>query len=159
MRTTTSIAALTLLAAACGSAMADEYVAVPQAQCTDQQVVVQQPTSGGGALLGAIVGGVVGHNLGGGFGRGVTTGLGAVAGSVIGNNIEASNTPAAVQTVRTCAPVATVAEAPVVYAPAPVYAYPAYYGYGVYPYGYAPVRVAVGPRLVYGGHGFHGRRF
>ena len=102
------------LATACGAALATEYgtvisstavtaqVAVPQQQCSEQQVLVQPRTSGGGALLGALVGGVVGHQVGGGFGRAAATGLGAVAGSVIGDRTEAANTPAATVPVQNC---------------------------------------------------------
>jgi uncharacterized protein YcfJ len=102
------------LAAGCGIAHATEYgqvissvavqaqVGVPQLQCTEQSVLVQPRTSGGGALLGAVVGGVIGHNLGDGFGRAATTGLGAVAGSVIGDRTEAANTPPAGVPVRIC---------------------------------------------------------
>jgi uncharacterized protein YcfJ len=77
-------------------------VAVPQQQCTDQQVVVQQPTSGAGAVMGALVGGAVGHSLGGGFGQATATGLGMVAGSVIGDQAEASNSPTTTVPTRTC---------------------------------------------------------
>lgn len=102
------------LCVSCGAALATEYgnvlsstpvtaqVAVPQQQCTDQQVLMPPRTSGGGALLGAIVGGVVGHNLGDGFGRAAATGLGVVAGSVIGDRAEAANTPPTEVPVRTC---------------------------------------------------------
>jgi uncharacterized protein YcfJ len=102
------------LATACGAALATEYgtvisstavtaqVAVPQQQCSEQQVLVQPRTSGGGALLGALVGGVVGHQVGNGFGRAAATGLGAVAGSVIGDRTEAANTPAAAVPVQNC---------------------------------------------------------
>lgn len=109
------------LAAACSAAMAGtEYgtvisskavtaqVSVPQQQCTEQQAVVQQPTSGGGALLGALVGGLIGHNVGGGMGRAAATGLGVVAGSAIGDHNEAANTPASAVPVRTCQTVNSV---------------------------------------------------
>lgn len=113
MKLTVPIAALGL-AAACGTALATEYgtvvsstpataqVAVPLQQCSEQQVLVQPRTSGGGALLGALVGGVVGHQVGGGIGRAAATGLGAVAGSVIGDRTEAANTPAATVPVQNC---------------------------------------------------------
>jgi uncharacterized protein YcfJ len=102
------------LAAACGAAQATEYgtvisstavtaqVAVPLQQCSEQQVLVQPRTSGGGAVLGALVGGVVGHQVGGGFGRAAATGLGVVAGSVIGDRTEAANTPATTVPVQNC---------------------------------------------------------
>lgn len=113
MKYRTPLIALTL-AGGCAAAMAAEYgtvvsvtpattqVALPQQTCTDQQAVVQPPTTGGGALLGALVGGAVGNAVGSGFGRAVATGVGVVAGSVIGNNVEAQNTPAVSTTLRNC---------------------------------------------------------
>jgi uncharacterized protein YcfJ len=106
--------AAVVLAAACGAALATEYgtvlsstpvtaqVAVAQQQCSDQQVLVQPATSGGGALLGALVGGAIGNSVGSGFGRAAATGLGVVAGSVIGERAEAANTPPAAVPVRSC---------------------------------------------------------
>lgn len=113
MKTGTSLIAIGL-AATCGAALATEYgnvitstaavaqIAVPQQQCTDQQVSVQPRTSGGGALLGAVIGGVVGHNVGQGFGRAAATGVGVVAGGVIGDRVEAGNTAPTEATVRNC---------------------------------------------------------
>lgn len=87
--------------AACGAAVQAEeigrvisstpviqQVAVPRQVCADQPVVVQQPSSGGGALLGAIVGGIVGNQIGHGMGRAAATGIGAIAGAAVGDNVE-----------------------------------------------------------------------
>src|ERR687890_252175 len=65
-----------------------QQVAVNRQVCNTQPVAVQQPSSGGGALLGAIVGGVIGNQSGHGFGRAAATGIGAVAGAAVGNNVE-----------------------------------------------------------------------
>jgi uncharacterized protein YcfJ len=112
------LASLIALAAASagitGNAMAAEYgtvvsatpitaqVPVPQSQCVDEQQLVQQRPSGGGALVGALIGGALGNSMGGGFGRAAATGLGVVAGAAVGDNIEAANNPPAVTTVRRC---------------------------------------------------------
>jgi uncharacterized protein YcfJ len=97
-----------------GNAMAAEYgtvvsatpitaqVPVPQSQCVDEQQLVQQRPSGGGALVGALIGGALGNSMGAGFGRAAATGLGAVAGATVGDHIEAANNPPAVTTVRRC---------------------------------------------------------
>jgi uncharacterized protein YcfJ len=68
-------------------------VAVPQRQCVDQQRIVQQPQTGGGALVGALVGGGLGNAVGGGAGRAAATGLGVIAGALIGDRVEANATP------------------------------------------------------------------
>ena len=99
---------------ACGSALAVDLarvisatpviqqVAVPHQVCTDQQVAVQQPKSGAGAVVGAIVGGALGNAAGGhGAGRAAATVLGAVGGSVVGDRIEGSPEPE-LRTVRQC---------------------------------------------------------
>lgn len=100
------------LATACSGALAAEYgdviastpvvgqVALPQQYCGD--LTVRPSTTGAGALAGALVGGVVGNSIGGGAGRGAATGLGAVAGAILGDRAEASNSPAAETTTRTC---------------------------------------------------------
>lgn len=102
------------LTAVCNAALATEFgtvvsstpvtatVASPQQTCTEQQAIVQPPTSGAGALVGALVGGVVGHSLGGGAGQVAATGLGVVAGSLIGDRAEAQSTPAQAVPVRSC---------------------------------------------------------
>lgn len=76
-------------------------VAVAQPECFDQPVV-QQRTTGGGALLGALIGGVVGNSIGHGAGRAAATGIGVVTGAAIGDRAEAVNTPPVQTTVRNC---------------------------------------------------------
>ncbi len=44
-------------------------VAVPRQDCVQSERLVQQPTSGAGALVGAIAGGVIGNQFGHGFGK------------------------------------------------------------------------------------------
>ncbi len=58
--------------------------------CGTTPVAVQQPTSGGGALLGAIAGGAIGNALGGGAGKALATAAGVVGGAMVGNSVEAS---------------------------------------------------------------------
>ena len=79
-----------------------QQVSVPQQVCQDQQVAVQAPNSGAGALIGAIAGGVLGHTVGAGGGKVLATGAGVVAGSIIGDRVESNANPHAMQTVRSC---------------------------------------------------------
>ncbi|MBL0420212.1 glycine zipper 2TM domain-containing protein [Ramlibacter sp. AW1] len=65
-----------------------QQVAVPRQICNSQPVVVQQPSSGGGALLGALVGGAAGHGIGDGGGRALATVIGAVGGAMVGDRVE-----------------------------------------------------------------------
>lgn len=65
-----------------------QQVGVPRQVCTTQQVMVEQPRSGAGALLGAVAGGAVGNQIGGGSGRAVATMAGVIGGAMLGNNIE-----------------------------------------------------------------------
>ena len=58
--------------------------------CGNTPVAIQQPNSGGGALLGAIAGGAIGNALGGGAGKALATVAGVVGGSMVGNSIEAN---------------------------------------------------------------------
>jgi uncharacterized protein YcfJ len=119
MKTANLALLATVLAASGGMAQATEYgvvlastpvmgqLAMPQQQCVDQPVVVQPPSSGGGAVLGALVGGIVGNSLGHGFGRAAATGLGVVAGAAIGDRTEAASTPPVASTLRQCQTVTT----------------------------------------------------
>jgi len=112
------IATAVMLAAGAGTASATEYgtvisstpvtqqIAAPQQQCWDEQQVVQQRSSGAGALVGALIGGAVGNQFGGGMGRAAATGLGFVAGAALGDRAEAANNPPVATTVRRCQPVA-----------------------------------------------------
>jgi uncharacterized protein YcfJ len=117
MKISVCAAAVAALLGGAGVASAAEYanvisatpvtgsVPVPRQACADTERVVQQPTSGAGALVGAIVGGVIGHQFGGGFGRAAATGVGVVAGSAIGNQAEANGNPATAVPVRSCSTV------------------------------------------------------
>jgi len=69
-----------------------QQVALPRQVCDNQPVVVDQPTSGAGGLIGAVAGGLLGHTVGGGSGKTAATAVGAVAGAVVGNQVEAGNT-------------------------------------------------------------------
>jgi uncharacterized protein YcfJ len=92
--------------AACGVASAQDVgrvisstpvyqqVAVPRQVCSNQQVEVQPPKSGAGAVMGAIAGGAAGNALGGrGAGKAAATMLGIVGGAVLGDRIEGSPEP------------------------------------------------------------------
>lgn len=65
-----------------------QQVAVPRQVCSTQQVAVEQPKSGAGALMGAIAGGALGNQIGGGSGRAAATAAGVIGGALLGNNIE-----------------------------------------------------------------------
>lgn len=71
-----------------------QQVAVPRQVCTQAQVVQQQPSSGGGALVGAIVGGILGNTIGHGMGRAAATGAGVIAGAAVGDSVENRTSPA-----------------------------------------------------------------
>ena len=73
-----------------------QQVAVPRQVCNQQQLV-QQPSTGGGAVVGAIVGGLLGNTIGQGMGRAAATGVGVVAGAAVGDSIEGRRYPQAVQ--------------------------------------------------------------
>ncbi|MBW8832074.1 MAG: hypothetical protein JF606_22190 [Burkholderiales bacterium] len=76
---------------------------VPQRECYDEQVAVQQQrSSGGGAIVGAVIGAAVGNSVGAGVGRAAATALGAVAGAAVGDRAEANAQPPAVHTVQHC---------------------------------------------------------
>ncbi len=67
-----------------------QQVTVPRQVCTTEQVTVQQPKSGAGALMGAIAGGAMGNAVGGGNGKAAATMLGLIGGAVVGDSIEGS---------------------------------------------------------------------
>jgi uncharacterized protein YcfJ len=77
-----------------------QQVAVPRQVCNTQPMVVQQPSSGGGAVVGAIVGGLLGNTIGHGMGRAAATGAGILAGAAVGDSIEGRNSYA--QPVQQC---------------------------------------------------------
>jgi uncharacterized protein YcfJ len=70
------------------SAPVTQQVGVPRQVCTTEQVAMQAPKSGAGALLGAIAGGAIGNAVGGGSGRAAATMLGFIGGSVVGDRVE-----------------------------------------------------------------------
>ena len=79
-----------------------QQVGVPRQVCTTEQVAVQPPKSGAGALVGAIAGGAMGNAVGHGAGQAAATMLGLVGGAVVGDHIEGA--PAQqLQTVQHCA--------------------------------------------------------
>lgn len=78
-----------------------QQVAVPRQVCSTQQVAVQQPKSGAGAILGAIAGGAIGNQIGGGSGRAAATAAGVIGGAMLGNNIEGP-APTTMQDQTTC---------------------------------------------------------
>ncbi len=77
-----------------------QQIAVPRQTCSQMPVAVQNPTSGGGALMGAIAGGAVGSQIGGGSGQALATMIGVVGGSMMGDRIENPGTQ--VQNQTTC---------------------------------------------------------
>ena len=78
-----------------------QQVAVQRPSCTVQQVAVQPPKSGAGALMGAVAGGALGNAVGGGAGRAVATMAGVMGGAILGDSIEGSG-PAQVSNVQQC---------------------------------------------------------
>lgn len=77
-----------------------QQVAVPRQVCSYQPMAVQQPNSGGGAVLGAIAGGALGNQIGHGSGRAAATLIGLIGGAAVGNNIEGPSSY--VQNVQQC---------------------------------------------------------
>jgi len=63
-------------------------VAVARQVCTDQPMVVQQPSTGTGAIIGGIAGGAIGNQIGHGGGRAAATALGLIGGALLGNTVE-----------------------------------------------------------------------
>jgi uncharacterized protein YcfJ len=78
-----------------------QRVGVPRQVCSTDQVAVQQPKSGAGALMGAIAGGAMGNAIGGGAGKAAATMIGIIGGAAVGDNIEGGQT-AQVQNVQRC---------------------------------------------------------
>ena len=78
-----------------------QQVGQPRQVCTTEQVAVQQPKSGAGALFGAIAGGAIGHAVGGGAGNAAATAIGAFGGAIVGDNIEGQSA-AQLQNVQRC---------------------------------------------------------
>jgi len=78
-----------------------EQVNAPRRVCSMEQVAVQQPKSGAGALMGAIAGGAMGNAIGGGMGTVAATMLGLVGGAALGDKIEGGQV-AQVQNAQRC---------------------------------------------------------
>jgi len=78
-----------------------QQVAVPRQVCNNQPMVVQQPNSGAGAVIGTIAGGLLGNQFGHGNGRAAATVVGAIGGAGVGNSIEASGN-STVQNAQQC---------------------------------------------------------
>lgn len=75
-----------------------QQVGVPRQVCSTEQVAIQQPKTGAGAVIGAIAGGALGSTVGG---NGAATVIGAIGGAVAGDQIE-SAPPPEVQDVQRC---------------------------------------------------------
>lgn len=79
-----------------------QQIAVPRQVCTTDQMSVQQPKSGAGAVMGAIAGGAVGNAIGNGGGRAVATMMGIMGGAILGDNVE-GQPQGQLQNVQRCA--------------------------------------------------------
>lgn len=91
-----------------------QQFSVPRQVCTTEQVVVQQPKSGAGAIMGAIAGGAMGNAVGGGTGKAAATMIGIFGGAIAGDRIEGA--PAAqLQNVQRCATQTFYENRPVAY--------------------------------------------
>lgn len=115
MNKTTSITAAAVLATFGVSAQAQEVtgrvisatpvvqqVQVPRQVCNNQPLVVQQPRTGAGAVIGAIAGAALGNTIGHGSGRAVATGIGLIGGAAVGDRLEGGG-PGYVQNFEQCA--------------------------------------------------------
>lgn len=78
-----------------------QQVGVPRNVCTNEQVAVQQPKSGAGAVIGAIAGGAMGNAVGSGGGKAAATALGIFGGAILGDRVEGAP-QAQVQNVQRC---------------------------------------------------------
>ena len=78
-----------------------QQVGVPRQVCSTEQVAVQSPKSGAGAVMGAIAGGAMGNAVGRGAGNAAATMLGLVSGAIVGDRIEGAP-PAQLQNVQHC---------------------------------------------------------
>ncbi len=78
-----------------------KQVPVTKQVCTEQQVVVQQPKSGAGTIMGGIAGGTIGNSNGKGDGNALATVIGIVGGAMIGDKIEGEKAPRT-QIVQNC---------------------------------------------------------
>ncbi|MFT7115160.1 MAG: hypothetical protein ACI9I0_000363 [Rhodoferax sp.] len=78
-----------------------QQVAIPRQVCNTEQVAVQQPRSGAGAVLGALAGGAAGNAIGNGGGRAAATLLGIFGGTIVGDRIEGGS-PVQLNNVQRC---------------------------------------------------------
>lgn len=78
-----------------------QQVAIPRQVCSLEQVAVQRPKSGAGAVMGAVAGGALGNVVGNGGGRAAATVIGVLGGAMIGDRIEGAP-QAQVQNVERC---------------------------------------------------------
>ena len=78
-----------------------QQISVPRQVCNTEQVAVQQPKSGAGAVMGAIAGGAMGNAVGGGNGKAAATLIGLIGGAVMGDSIEGAP-QGQVQNVQRC---------------------------------------------------------
>ena len=89
-------------------------VAVPHQVCHTEQVALQQPKSGAGALMGAIAGGAMGNAVGGGAGKAAATVIGLIGGAAVGDSLEGSAHPQW-QKVQRCSTQDSFQNSPVAY--------------------------------------------
>ena len=68
-----------------------QQVNVPQQNCQNVPVLVQEPKSGAGAVMGAIAGGVIGNAIGQGGGNAAATALGMMGGAILGDKVESNS--------------------------------------------------------------------
>jgi uncharacterized protein YcfJ len=78
-----------------------QQVTVPRQVCSETQILVQQPRSGAGVVVGALAGGILGNQIGDGSGRAVATAIGAVGGAILGDQLEGEPGPVA-RTANSC---------------------------------------------------------
>jgi uncharacterized protein YcfJ len=113
MITIKRLTVLALSTAAAGACLAEDVgrvistqavvqqISVPQRVCSNQQVEVQQPKSGAGAVMGAIAGGAIGNQVGRGAGNAAATMIGIMGGAILGDHVEGAP-PTQLQTVQNC---------------------------------------------------------
>ncbi len=68
-----------------------QQVNVPQQNCQNVPVLVQEPKSGAGAVMGAIAGGVLGNAIGQGGGNAAATAIGMMGGAILGDKVESNS--------------------------------------------------------------------
>ena len=91
-----------------------QQVATPRQVCTSQQVQVQNPKSGAGAVMGAIAGGAIGNSIGKGTGRALATFAGVIGGAMLGDSIEGAPL-SRMESVQSCATQTFYENRPVAY--------------------------------------------